>query len=255
MLLTVTALDDYAAQPGGITGRPLPTSAGDSEADFEFVKQQLHICLSSHPTCHPNTDVRLPKRVLDVGPRNGSKDPYVFETQNVQGSYITLSHCWGGHVPLTLTTDKLAVYKTAIAIASLPPTFSQAVEITRKLGVRYLWIDSLCILQDSSEDWEQESANIGNIYGGSFLTIAARAAKNPEGGCFFARQTPALSCRIQYYSSDSSVVGSMYFRDPDALVEKLSAAPLDSRGWVLQEKVLSPRVVSYGVQQVYWECR
>lgn len=94
------------------------------------------------------------------------------------GRYVTLSHSWGGNVPLITTTKSLATHKQSVPLASLPPTFKDAIAIARKLGVQYLWIDSLCILQDSSADWETEAGLMGDVYGRSYFTIAARGAAN-----------------------------------------------------------------------------
>jgi hypothetical protein len=114
----------------------------------------------------------------------------------------------------------------------------------------------LCILQDSKDDWETESAKMGDIYKNGFLTIAVRAARNPEEGCFVARDQEIPTCRLEYRSPEPSVAaGSIYIRDPAFQMERLGGTALDSRGWVLQEKLLSPRILYYGAQQMYWECR
>ncbi|KAK5995934.1 hypothetical protein PT974_04353 [Cladobotryum mycophilum] len=244
--------DDAAAWHGGITGRPLPTSAGDSETDFEFVKLCLDDCLSSHTVCCTVSDTYLPTRILHVG--DNSREPYLLESKGVQGRYATLSHCWGGHVPLTTTIVNLSTHKDAIPMASLPLTFRQAVRICRELGIQYLWIDSLCILQDSKADWEKESVKMADVYGNSYLTIAARGAKTAEDGCFFARKI-ASPCRLEYRSLDGTVTGNMYFADPASPIERMTDTPLDQRGWVLQERILSPRIAYYGTEQIYWECR
>ena len=176
------------------------------------------------------------------------------ESQGRIGRYNTLSHCWGGEVPLTTTTATLGARKEEIPFTALPKTFQDAVIITRKLGIRYLWIDSLCILQDSRDDWRSESALMGQVYALGYLNIAARSAVNARSGCFIARQPEPPACPLVYESSDSSVTGSMYIRDPSYQAERLKDSPLDKRGWVLQERVLSPRIVHYGRTQIFWEC-
>lgn len=133
-----------------------------------------------------------PSRLIDVSPldlKDESIDDSVVKLIDVSDScprYITLSHCWGG----TLTpehctmTDNLAARKLGIAFDSLPCTFQDAITITRRLGIRYLWIDALCILQDSKVDWAEESVKMATVYDNSFLTIAASASANKSGGCF-----------------------------------------------------------------------
>lgn len=176
----------------------------------------------------------------------------------MHGLYTTLSHCWGAKVPIVTTTHNLAAHRDSIPVSSLPPTFQQAVMITRLLGMRYLWIDSLCILQDSKEDWEKESMRMGEVYGQSFLTIAARAARNAQDGCFISRTvSTAPICRLRYLAKDdpSIPLGAISILDPTFEIENPKQSPLDTRGWVLQEKILTPRIVHYGAQQIYWECR
>ena len=242
---------DPAAWHGGITSRPLPVSAGDSDADFAFIQQNLQECLKAHPYCEENSTTYLPTRVLNIG---SSGEPCLLETEGIRGRYITLSHCWGGKVSLTTTTDNLSAHKKAIPLASMPPTFRQAVHISKRLGIQYLWIDSLCILQNSKDDWEREASKMGDVYKGSYLTIAARAASSAEVGCFIARRE-ASTCRIEYQSPDRSLSGSIYILDPAFQLERITETPLDTRGWVLQERILSPRILHYGAQQIYWECR
>ncbi|KAK4665506.1 hypothetical protein QC763_000410 [Podospora pseudopauciseta] len=246
--------DDPAANHGGVTGRPLPMTDGSSNDDFAFATQCLQKCLSNHSGCGRRDEIpRLPTRVLDLGPFDGSRVPYLLHTAGRQGQYSALSHCWGGHVPITTTSDNIEEHTKAIS--NLPPTFRDAARISRRLGIRYLWIDSLCILQDSKEDWEKESAMMGEIYKHSVLTIAARAARNARDGCFITRHRDVPACRLEYRSPDDQLVGSIYVRDPTFEIERLTQTPLDSRGWVLQEKLLSPRILYYGAQQLYWECR
>jgi hypothetical protein len=93
---------------------------------------------------------------------------------------------------------------------------------------------------------------MGDIYKNSFLTIAARASRNAEGGFFIARGRDIPTCRLEYRSPEPSVAaGSIYILDPAFQIERLRETPLDSRGWVLQKKLLSPRILYYGAQQMY----
>lgn len=255
-ILTGSVEDDPAAWHGEICGRPLPRTAGDSDEDFELAKQWLNDCLCRHDHSQNMIpqETQLPTRVLDIGPADGSEEPYLLETQGIHGYYITLSHCWGGQVPLTTTSDTISERKRCISLPSLPKTFRDAVLISRKLGVRYLWIDSLCIIQDSKEDWENESARMGDVYAHSYLTIAARGAANAGIGCFIPREEELPTCCLEYHNPDSSINGKIYVRDPGFQAERIDASPLDNRGWVFQERILSPRIIYYGSQQLYWEC-
>jgi Heterokaryon incompatibility protein (HET) len=103
---------------------------------------------------------------------------------NEKGQYVTLSHCWGQQKFLTTTKETLPLRTKGIEWDSMPRTFQDAATITRRLGFQYLWIDALCIIQDSEIDWETESAKMGSIYQDSVLTIAASDARDGRGGCF-----------------------------------------------------------------------
>lgn len=142
--------------------------------------------------------------------------------------------------------------------ASIPRTFQDAIDITRKLGLKYIWIDSLCIVQDDREDWRRESVQMAAIYGKSYLNIAATDTWDSHQGFFSSsmllRDFPRFSVpkhagiyvRKQPFQTHNDF-GSNY------RVSSLSPVLL-KRAWVLQERLLSPRVVYYGDQELKWEC-
>jgi hypothetical protein len=98
--------------------------------------------------------------------------------ESIKEDYATLSHCWGGQSIIKLTTDALAQFQKKIETASLPQTFRDAILVARRLGIRYLWIDSLCIIQDSLQDWQKEAALMGEVYSNSTLNVMATACRN-----------------------------------------------------------------------------
>lgn len=141
--------------------------------------------------------VVLPSRFIDVGSRDGRKDPRLVSSTEVSNKerYTTLSHCWGAspdNMPLRTTHATKAAHMVSIPMRTLPKTFRDAIDVTRALNVRYIWIDSLCIVQDDLEDWEQEAAKMASIYEGSFLTIAAADSPNSNGGLFLDSTTPPV---------------------------------------------------------------
>lgn len=126
----------------------------------------------------------LPSRVIDVDPDTSSTDVRLFESQGRRARYIALSHRWGGlHTPTT-SGSSLKQRLSGIAWNDLPKTFQDAITITRLLHVRYLWIDSLCIIQDDKRDWEKESSNMAEVYHNAYLTIAASFSTGSSSGCF-----------------------------------------------------------------------
>jgi hypothetical protein len=178
----------------------------------------------------------------------------------MRDEYTSLSHCWGGNITPLLTTTTLAAFGMSLPYDELPANFRDAIAITRELGIRYLWIDSLCILQDSPQDWDSESKKMGDVYGNSTLTISAMASSRSTDGILqqgtSLPDTPWPATLEVPTESGSFVTMTVEREDSDeeslATLERRS--PLSSRGWTLQEAVLSPRRLFYGKNRIYWRC-
>jgi hypothetical protein len=151
--------------------------------------------------------------------------------------------------------SNLSMMQNRIELSLLSRTFQDAVITARQLKLRYLWIDSLCIIQDDRVDWDRESAKMGAIYRNAFLTIAAAGAKDGSEGCFIPRLRPVVDpVRFQQTSSrgeEGSMWIGLYQGD---FVGSVTSGPLNARGWVLQERVLASRTVHFAQEQLYWEC-
>lgn len=147
----------------------------------------LTACQNDHPKCRiPNPSVG-PSRLLDVDADFSRSNIRLVEIKegSVPFPFVCLSHCWGPAHALVMRTTKanLDAHKKLIALDELSETFKDAIRITRDLGYRYLWIDSLCIVQDDRDDWAREAQNMPDIYGASTLTIAALSSADGFGGC------------------------------------------------------------------------
>lgn len=202
-----------------------PTSGDDhtgSDRAFLNGSRWLLTCLTQHSDCINSEGPLpvLPSRVIDVGLQDGSQDPVLLCTRGQRGRYVALSHRWvGSHITKT-TTRNLAERMKRIEFGCLTKTIRDAVTVTRRFGVRYLWIDALCIIQDSHSDWSVEACDMANIYRNALFTIAAAAASDHSQGCFAKgrqRRWPAHK------------------------------SPLGSRAWILQEQLLPPRIIKYSV--------
>jgi Heterokaryon incompatibility protein (HET) len=164
-----------------------------------------------------------------------------------------LSHCWGQSPSLLLKKDSLGSFMNEICISKLPKTYTDAIRITRELEVQYLWIDSLCIIQDSDEDWRQESAMMDKVYSNTYCTIAAAASRDGDGGLFFRPDTPAATpCKIRCTWNPAQPTTFLCHDDTPWI--DVEFGPLYSRAWVLQERLLSPCMLLFAGDQVYWEC-
>ncbi|APA15896.1 hypothetical protein sscle_15g106660 [Sclerotinia sclerotiorum 1980 UF-70] len=147
---------------GGVQiGQFVPDGNLASETNFDIARGWMNTCFSEHSKskCPSLDDKHFPSRVISVGAKD--TDPFLILTNGVKGKYITLSHCWGGQIDTILTTSNLQSFQNKIEMSRLPANFRDAVLITRALGIEYLWIDSLCIIQDF-KGFEQIDQNAVN---------------------------------------------------------------------------------------------
>ena len=166
--------------------------------------------------------------------------------------YITLSHKWGEANFLTLTLSNRLELEHGIGFAELSQNFKDAVLITRRLGYRYLWIDSLCIIQDSITDWELEAKVMHQVYQNSFLNIAASEADGHRQGLLKQKDPSHWSSFRVRFKTNTLEEDYLCFLDAWEYIKY--GAPLNRRGWVLQERLLSPRTIHFA-SPIYWECR
>jgi hypothetical protein len=145
----------------------------------------------------------------------------------------------------------------SISFSALPRNYRHAIAMTRKLGIDYIWIDSLCIIQGDAEDWEIESARMATYYRGSYLTIGAAASTNCHGG--FIGDLDAAD--YSTWAAGRHSGGTILMRKETLSVLSLTGNvvternALLKRGWVLQEQVLSPRIIfCTGSGQLLWQC-
>ncbi|OAG06439.1 HET-domain-containing protein [Paraphaeosphaeria sporulosa] len=238
-----------------IQGRPVENDAR-SQVVFGRCRRWLQDC-SNHPTCNP-AETLLPSRVIDVG-EFGSPRVHLWEPpEDTVGQYVSLSYCWGSPMSFTTTRATMESRKAGIEIADMPPTYQDVVRLTRELGLRYVWVDSLCILQDEHADWERESARMLSIYSNAYLTVAAHRAKDISEG--FLHSRPKRS-HVELGYTRSGIHGKVLaFNLPlrEELIKtdyvNLPNEPLSERAWGLQERVLSHRVMIYGSDQIFFEC-
>jgi len=224
-------------------------------ASRSFVKAKMSHCCKTHSLCRTATSGDfVPTRLLDTRASPASVIKLVRGTkENLE--YVTLSHCWGKAQIIQL---KQAVEGTftgnGIPVESLPPTFQQAVIVTRYLGIRYLWIDSLCIMQDSKDDWETESALMASVYGHAVVNIAASSSSDSRGGLFYNRDPLVVQPFAARGKNIPGLPNGWYLWKNDLRWSALSSQPLNRRGWVLQERLLSARTIHFSDTELIWHC-
>ncbi|KAF2632342.1 HET-domain-containing protein, partial [Macroventuria anomochaeta] len=188
-----------------------------------------------------------------------SKDLVKTEGHN----YVTLSYCWGSANDTARTTKQnIAQRLKAISIGNLPKTIQDTIRVMRALGVKFLWVDALCIVQvqeGSNKDWERELRNMGKIYRHSVLTIAASGAKSSEGGLFHLRRAARWPVENYYLENDDEAHepgGTGGLLKPSLPIWELAVnrSALARRGWVLQEQMLASRTLFWTQDGLFWRC-
>lgn len=227
-----------------------------SKKSLKVAKTWHQECLASHQKCNSTLSQKrqLPTRVLDVG--DAPRNPRLIVTDGQPGSWAALSYCWGGHSTFELnkkTSDSF--FGGKIPFHRFPKTLRDAITITRALGLQFLWIDALSILQDSKEDWAAEAERMKDIYGGATITIAATNSTSADYGIFKTRKISPGACILKWRSSDQMESHNVFLRSSSEFWDTtMKSEPLNTRGWALQESLLAPRTLSYGTQQMIWEC-
>jgi len=211
-----------------------------SDYSWSIAQSWVADCLANHTGCLDNANSELPTRVLNIA----GKHVYLEETRGLSGRYCALSYCWGVNQPFVTTLQNLEQNKKGIQIKQLPQTIQDAIKTTRKLGLEYLWVDALCIIQDSPEDWRAEAGRMRQVYTFAFITISALDASDSNEG--FISSRPIISAKARK---------SREVRPAEVTIRwAFEKSPLFNRAWVLQERLLSTRTIHFGHEQMFWEC-
>lgn len=246
------------------------TALSSSDLSFSIIRDWVEECNTSHDKCKVVTEGIttgfLPPRLIDVGTYDGSRQPFLcIVSEDLNGlqhdlRYTALSYCWGKRGTFWTTDSNISERREGIALKDFPGTIGDAVLITRKLGIQYLWVDALCILQGEDQkaqnDWQQHSLIMGDIYGSAFITLGAAAAMHADSGVFNERKLPRY-CRIPLTTNnktESIDLCSAENREYDKAHRSERRQPLYGRSWAFQEKALSRRFLAYQTGQIYWRC-
>lgn len=224
----------------------------------------LSTCLKSHVRCNkmPLSNWR-PSRLLEI---TDERIRLILANTGTELPYATLSHCWGKEKFLVLNSKTLPYFLTGIPASQFPLTFQHAIKVVRTLGVKYLWIDCYCIIQGTDglaeADWATESGQMSQIYSNSLINIGAAHANGPHEGLFATRRPQRESSfPFKFSSSEEFSINWYVLTKTDISWSPLQRAfldlyesPLMKRAWVLQECVLSTRMISFTKAQLFWQC-
>ncbi|CAG8952810.1 hypothetical protein HYFRA_00007522 [Hymenoscyphus fraxineus] len=258
-----------------------------SDEVLELAKRWIKNCDTNHRGNCSGDNTRYPTRLIDLYPsglrcrmKNGagqqsrehkSNGVSLVLKENIPMSkgyyYVTLSHCWGEGKMIKLESHNLEDFQRGIKLDLLPATFKDAIDFARRLGgkVKYIWIDSLCIIQGNTkaarDDWLSESLQMYEIYRNSYCNLSATAAIDGRQGMYRKRKPSQLWENETMLSSkgipglaSSNSVHRCTIMDLNFWEKNVDEAPVNRRGWVLQERLLAPRVIHFCEKEIAWEC-
>ena len=212
----------------------------------------------------------LPKRVIDIGSLDGTSAPRLYESQGEAGEYAALSYCWGRTPAFTTTAATLASRLQGISWNELPKTLQDAIKLARCLGLQYIWIDSLCIVQDDGKDWEEQASQMASIYEAAYITIAATQSAATTQGFLSNRDldhelvhqiskkervSTFVRPKIDHSWLESQYLTEHQFERPGMEIAAKFQYPLFDRAWCFQERILSTRVLYVTDQEYFFQCR
>lgn len=167
-----------------------PAQNTDSPQSWGLVGSWLKQCAENHDRCNALVpEPWAPTRLLDISRYDDGLLRLVENNHNISSKqpYATLSHCWGRNPIIRTLTSRLEEFHRGIPLHELSKSFREAITVARHLKVQYLWIDSLCIVQDSQEDWTREASTMSKVYRYALINIAATGASDGTQGCFWKR--------------------------------------------------------------------
>ena len=198
-----------------------------------------------------------PLRLIAINPDDNSPLKLVRRDSTVNTpEYAALSYCWGKSLQLRTTKASLSRFTEEIPSELVPKTWADAIHIARALQIPHIWIDALCIVQDDEAEWQQEAGHMSDIYQGSMLTIAAAQSADSSQGCFPSNglENGDLFFHTRLDGSDGRSNLVRFYRG-DVRNGATNGTAISSRGWTLQEQLLSPRLVHCVQPEIHWQCR
>ena len=234
-----------------VSNRPIARYPGSSTSLVRIISW-LNDC-QEHHNCKTMLGV-MPTRLIEMTGTSQTISLRLRQTEEVgRVPFAALSYCWGGEQPMKCLSSNLVSYGTAIPFEKQPSTIRDAAKVCQGLGLQYLWVDALCIIQDDSNDRSVEIAKMTSIYGNATVTIAAARSSSATEGFLGERfPGPREGANVSYRCIDGELGSITLVKLDDDVYEPVE--PIDERGWTLQERLLSSRIIEFGSRQTRWIC-
>jgi hypothetical protein len=239
--------------------KPVNPSPGSSES-ISHIRRWIDRCNRKHDECgaiRRRLHQKNPSRLIRVSELNTENIIICVPDHDDPVDYAALSYCWGGDQPSQTTSANLERRLRGFSLEELPPTIKDAVSITIGLGLQYIWVDAICIVQDDTDDMNREMEVMDQIYSGAYVTIAAARAKKATDGFLQSRQLAEIYgvvCQVKYrLSPAASPKSRRCFLSANCLLGT-NDDPINERGWTFQERYQSFRTLDFGSKQTIWRC-
>jgi len=250
--------EDTAAPESNVIQIGLPRLPPiESNSHFSILRHWLGECNANHQNCitKPISQARPPTRLIDVG-TTAAPCVRLFDTNpDSTLEYIALSHPWGAGPHFCTYRTNITQHRQEIPVTSpdFPNTFRHAITTTRELGLQYLWIDSICIIQGPDGDFDVEAKRMEGVFSSAYCVIAASSARGQRDGFLNPRKERRF-LQLPGRGEGGGGHGLYVCRFIDNFKEHVLESPLSERGWVLQERALARRTIYFTDWQAYWEC-
>jgi len=235
---------------------PLPESPdiatrADSQQCLRYARAWFEKCQKEHVQCSlPPEVIQLPTRVLDLADTH----PRLLVSNGKLGSYAALSYTWGLQDNFTTKRENLKAFQNQLPSSQIPTTIRDAIQVAHNLGLRYLWVDALCIVQDDPLDWEREAGRMAQVYGNADLVIAACSASGSHQGFLHQIRRHPQGSVFSYNERDPSNPYCIKYGMGSQNQLSLDEGPLAKRAWAYQERVLARRYLCYSPEELSWHC-
>lgn len=235
----------------------------------QWASDLISKCTSFHEKCNAQIDHEyLPTRLIRIQPNEKGDTPRL-SLQNSRAvppgsQYVALSYCWGDYKPACMTTQFDDKDSIPLEWSDLPRTFQDAATFTLHLGIEFLWIDSICIIQGDSKDWNHEAPKMNAVYKNSYVTLAGLCGYDSRNGLrtISMKETSRPIVQLQtaqathvLYSRMCHYLDTEIRENADSISRHCCPYPLLNRAWTYQERIVSSRVIFFTESEMIYQCR